>query len=333
MEFLKDTFGIKSIADLLAAMASIVAIITAIVAVIVWFLRRRRSKSKPKYPQSNLLHGLWDCLDSNLQDAFSLAFNHSLREGRNKIRTRDLFKSLVRLNDIYFRPISETLPNGSLPEPIDPSVGFRRVILDKDVCFSNCVTDSLERFTRTSKGRPINSADIFIDIAKYGNGKSVTNLRKHGVGPQEIEDIARKLDFRVIETKTKAMLSIKNCYATFPVNHPNTRICKGNFVILNTGRSVCNIEDLLLVGENIRLKYNLISEGHWPSNAVGVNGTRKLPFLVPVDKPQQLFFTFEEPLKPFPLPDTVVLEIHFDCLKKPIQKSLKRDSGGHQYRE
>ena len=40
----------------------------------------------------NLLHAMWDCLDADLQDAFSLAYNKKRRQGGHRISTKDFFK-------------------------------------------------------------------------------------------------------------------------------------------------------------------------------------------------------------------------------------------------
>ena len=69
-------------------------------------------------PQSdNILHAIWDCLDANLQDAFSLAFNKKRREGSTRISTRDFFQALRRIEDGPLCRLLESLPEEALPEP------------------------------------------------------------------------------------------------------------------------------------------------------------------------------------------------------------------------
>jgi hypothetical protein len=39
---------------------------------------------------------------------------------------------------------------------------------------------------------------MFVDIAKYGHGESVSRLRKHGVGSREIESRVQELGLPVL---------------------------------------------------------------------------------------------------------------------------------------
>ena len=70
----------------------------------------------------NLLHMMWNCLDGNLQDAFSLAYNKKRRQGGNRISTKDFFQALVRLGDDSVNALIRSLPADSLPDPIDAKV-------------------------------------------------------------------------------------------------------------------------------------------------------------------------------------------------------------------
>jgi hypothetical protein len=151
----------------------------------------------------NLLHLLWDCLDPNLQDAFSLAYNKKRRQGGNRISTKDFFQALVRLGDSALRALIEALPEGALPDPVDPDVPpDRRLVLEESPLLSDCVEDSLEHFRElASLPRRISPADVFVDIAKHGHGPSVARLRQHGVGEREIEDQVHRLGLSVLRRK------------------------------------------------------------------------------------------------------------------------------------
>src|SRR5262249_46326954 len=82
-----------------------------------------REEANCSADSKNLLHLIWDSLDSNLQDAFSLAYNKKRREGSSRISTRDLFQALLRIKDEALRILIESLPQGALPEPVDSDVG------------------------------------------------------------------------------------------------------------------------------------------------------------------------------------------------------------------
>lgn len=156
---------------------------------------RRAPGSDPQ----NLLHALWDLLDPNLQDAFSLAYNKKCREGSTRISTRDFFQALVRIQDHDLQPLLESLPGGALPEPVEPAVQASPQLLEEEPLLSDCVADSLSNFRKLEPlPRRLSSADVFVDIAKHGHGPSVARLREHGIGDAEIEAQVKKLGLSVL---------------------------------------------------------------------------------------------------------------------------------------
>ncbi len=128
----------------------------------------------------NLLHAMWDCLDADLQDAFSLAYNKKRRQGGHRISTKDFFQALVRLRDDSVSALIGSLPAEALPHPIDAEVPREnRLVLEEEPLLSDCVADSLEHFSELQPlPRRISSADMFVDIAKHGHGESVSRLRR-----------------------------------------------------------------------------------------------------------------------------------------------------------
>ena len=152
----------------------------------------------------NLLHMMWNCLDGNLQDAFSLAYNKKRRQGGNRISTKDFFQALVRLGDDSVNALIRSLPADSLPDPIDAKVPTdKRLILEESPLLSDCVSDSLEQFKELSPlPRRISSADIFVDIAKHGHGESVSRLRQHGIGKKQIQDRVQELGLAILQRKS-----------------------------------------------------------------------------------------------------------------------------------
>jgi hypothetical protein len=143
---------------------------------------------------------MWEFLDENLQDAFSLAYNKKRRQGGNRISTKDFFQALVRLDDECVKGLLATLPVESLPGPLDQAItSERRLVLQEDPLLSDCVADSLEHFKELPElPRKISPADLFVDIAMDGHGESVSRLRMHGIGAKQIEERVRKLGLPVL---------------------------------------------------------------------------------------------------------------------------------------
>jgi hypothetical protein len=159
--------------------------------------------SPPDGNPDNLLHRMWDCLDPSLQDAFSLAYNKKRRQGGNRISTKDLFQALVRLRDDSVKMLIDSLPQGALPAPVGPGVSAeKQLVLEESPLLADCVADSLEHFGELENlPRKISTADMFVDIAKYGHGESVARLRKHGVGRRDIDEQVRRLGLSVLRRK------------------------------------------------------------------------------------------------------------------------------------
>ena len=143
---------------------------------------------KPPRSSDNLLHTVWDQLDADLQDAFSLAFNKKRRTGSMRISTRDLFEAMSRLGTGPLRDLFNQLPSGALPDPAPSDIPIDRTLLSAEPLLSDCVHDSLSEFrkfaARPSKLSPV---DLFVDVAKHGEGASVVRLREHGVDPDAME--------------------------------------------------------------------------------------------------------------------------------------------------
>jgi hypothetical protein len=153
----------------------------------------------------NLLHIMWNSLDPNLQDAFSLAYNKKRRLGKNRISTKDFFQALVRLGDDSVSALIESLPPAALPDPIDAGVPREnRLVLEEKPLLSDCVADSLEHFKELHPlPRRITAADMFVDIARYGHGESVSRLRQHGIGKKQIEESVQELGLAILESNRR----------------------------------------------------------------------------------------------------------------------------------
>jgi serine/threonine protein kinase len=150
----------------------------------------------------NLVHQLWRCLEPELQDALALAFNQARREGKNRISTRTFFAALARLKPGRLSELLELLPGGSLPEPIAEDVPVDRRILEDQPELSTCVENALLNLGgQASPEHKLGAQDVFVDVAKFGTGPSVTQLRVHGFTPDQIDRLVGQLGLRVVRRR------------------------------------------------------------------------------------------------------------------------------------
>ncbi len=179
----------------------------------------------------NLLHSVWDQLDAELQDAFSLAYNKKRRTGSTRISTRDLFEALGRLGSGPLRQMMDVLPTGALPEPADAEIPVDPIVLQEQPLLSDCVRDSLVEFQKMGPSLPkVAPVDLFVDVAKHGHGPSVVQLREHGVDPDAIERIVQQLGLRVVRRESPSDQSAGHpaeqdvdCSAEQYISHDNVQ--------------------------------------------------------------------------------------------------------------
>jgi hypothetical protein len=141
---------------------------------------------------------LFELFDADLQDAFSLAYNATRRDGSNRISTRRLFAAILRL-----RPDLVTLlPAGSLPAPLDEGVRATPPPLTVRPGLSSSVADSIAHLSMARPPeRNIGPLDMFVDIARHGTGPSVARLRANGIGRAEIDELVRRRGWHIIGRK------------------------------------------------------------------------------------------------------------------------------------
>lgn len=153
------------------------------------------------YPTENpILQPVWNRLDPQLQDAFVLAANQAHREGKNIVSTRLLFAALRRLTPQGISAIFDKIPTESLPKPIDQEVKIDQNAIDQNLIFSDCIKESLATLSpKITNERKLSSVDIFVHIAKHGNGISVQRLRTYGVDAEKIARIVKQLGYQIIE--------------------------------------------------------------------------------------------------------------------------------------
>jgi hypothetical protein len=161
--------------------------------------RIEKDDHQPRLHSNNFLIQNWDKLDPDLQDAFTLAYNQAQRNGRDLIKTKDLFAAIKRL---HLEPVDEFLqyvPEGAFPKPIGLDISIERNLLEGNPALSGCVDDSLRNLSVKIPGRrKLSSADILIDIAEYGTGSSVAKLRQNGITKEKVNEIVNELGLDVV---------------------------------------------------------------------------------------------------------------------------------------
>lgn len=160
-------------------------------------ISRRRTESSE--PDIKALHDIWPKLDLATQRAISIAYNENRQAGDPGIQTRDLFSALLRIGDAPLQEIVAELPTTALPEPTQGPVSEQTYILEERPWLSSCVAASIRRLAKVApKDYKITPTDIFADIAKNGTGSSVVLLRKHNIGPTDIDAILRKKNINAV---------------------------------------------------------------------------------------------------------------------------------------
>ncbi len=151
---------------------------------------------------------LWSRMAPELQNAFSVAYNENRRAGDPGIQTRDLFAAMLRVAGDQLAPIVSEIPKAALPKPVQGSVIEQPYIVEERPWLSHCVASSIRRLGKAlPSGRPLTAADIFADIAKNGTGQSVALLRKHKIGPKQIDNILKKKGIDVVRTRSSHLIA------------------------------------------------------------------------------------------------------------------------------
>jgi hypothetical protein len=163
--------------------------------------QRHTSRALPDDESINDLRALWGSMAPELQKAFSVAYNENRRAGDPGIQTRDLFAAMLRVAGEQLAPIVKEIPPSALPEAVQGSIAEEHYVVEERPWLSHCVASSISRLLRAlPQGRALTARDIFADIAKNGSGQSVALLRKHKIGPKEIDEILAKNNIKVLKT-------------------------------------------------------------------------------------------------------------------------------------
>ncbi|MFY4729846.1 DUF4062 domain-containing protein [Nitrospira sp. BLG_2] len=160
---------------------------------------RGPDETRPDAKVAALLQRVWDRMTPDLQAAFSIAHNENRMAGDGGVKTEDLFAALRRVGASDVRKVIRDIPSDALPRPTQGVLIDKPYIVEEQPWLSNCVASSIKRLgQRSGQTGTITATDVFVDIAKHGTGQSVQLLRKHGIGPVQIDKIIRKNKLKVL---------------------------------------------------------------------------------------------------------------------------------------
>ncbi len=159
----------------------------------------RKEKAVPDEKTMSVLRLLWPKLAPDAQNALASAFNINRALGDGGIKTESLFESLDVFATGASRKIIDLVPDDAMPSQIPGALDPTPYILSERSWFSPCVTDSLK--TLAEKLQPedvLTAGDLFVDLAKHGRGSSVRQLRRHNIGPVQIDDFVNNAGAKVL---------------------------------------------------------------------------------------------------------------------------------------
>ena len=138
-------------------------------------------------------------ISSELKDILGLAELISRRKGKVKTSTSDFFKALNTMKPSSLTKILEALNiKKALPNSIEEELLNLPRKLSNNRTLSGCLTESLQELSEiTIDADSISTADMFVDVSKFGKGKSVAKLRKRGIGKEEIDGYVEKFEIIV----------------------------------------------------------------------------------------------------------------------------------------
>lgn len=137
-----------------------------------------------------------------LKDILGLAELISRRKGKGKTSTRDFFTAL---NTMKPNSLSLILRELNLKKALPKSAKEKLLQIPRKLSnnriLSACLTESLHELSEVSdSSNTTSTADMFIDVSKYGKGKSVEKLRKKKIGGAEIDSYVEKFEM-VVKTR------------------------------------------------------------------------------------------------------------------------------------
>lgn len=120
---------------------------------------------------------------------------------RDFMATRHFFAALRLLEPAPVGAVLSRIPPEALEELPAVAPGLNPAFLVETPQASACLRGAIGRLLdRVPPGREITAGDLFLDVAKYGNGDSVERLRRNGVLAADLDDIAVEIGFHPLTT-------------------------------------------------------------------------------------------------------------------------------------
>lgn len=147
-----------------------------------------------------LLKPLWPYVDDDLRQIQVVAATLAQLEDKNYVSTTNFVKALMVLKPGRISEFFNKLPAGALPDSIPADVPLRLSALGSLESFSPCINSAMSHLTpEVAAEEKLSSEDVYIDIARYGTGKSTRLLRSHGVNKADVENIVGQLGWHLVE--------------------------------------------------------------------------------------------------------------------------------------
>jgi CHAT domain-containing protein len=142
-------------------------------------------------------------MDSDLQDVFALAAAQAHRDNKLRISTHHIFAAFVRLQPGHLSQLIRSvqqISHDALPKPIELSTKANKELLREPFPVSSCIQRSVHKLVpKTTPQRKLAGEDVFVDIARYGTGRSVRRLRTHGVSRESIGTMVKEFGWQILE--------------------------------------------------------------------------------------------------------------------------------------
>lgn len=153
------------------------------------------------FGQANpLLRSVWNNLDDELRKIMAVAATLAQIDNKDYIATTNFVKALMVIKPGRISEFFDALPPNALPEDVPSNISLRMDSLKQLDSFSPCISSAMSHLTpMISETGQLSSEDLYIDIARYGTGKSTRLLRNHGVSKEAVEQIVSQLGWQLVE--------------------------------------------------------------------------------------------------------------------------------------
>ncbi|MCI5161160.1 MAG: hypothetical protein D3917_03870 [Candidatus Electrothrix sp. AX5] len=175
---------------------AIIGVVGLIVPVLIsiWYKERTKNQEPDKGTDSSQPN-----FSQTLSDVLALAEMQSRRDGKEVTSTHYFFSAALYLCPDEIKGFLVELEKyGAMPPPTPVEIAREPRTLQMERPFSTCIRSSLEELEpKISASSPLTVSDLFVDVAKFGKGSSVVNLRVAGVSADKIDELISKCNISV----------------------------------------------------------------------------------------------------------------------------------------